>query len=58
MTDPTCSSCGQHLGAVDDHDEEQCAIDKRRETYRRGAAAARAELAAARAAHTPTKETT
>jgi hypothetical protein len=48
MTMPICQHCGQHLNDLEEHDQEKCAIEKRREIYRRGAAAARAALHAAR----------
>lgn len=48
MTGPICRHCGGYLQALDDHDERQCEIDQRRETYRRGAAAAKAAMRSAR----------
>jgi hypothetical protein len=48
MTSPTCRHCGGHLAALHNHDEKQCEIEQRRAIYKRGAAAARAALHAAR----------
>lgn len=55
MTGPICHHCGGYLQALDDHDERQCEIDQRQETYRRGRALVQTELDAAKAALAATR---